>query len=139
MILSDDFIGLSITGIITGFFGGIIGGGAEILIIPLLTFFNIFDSIKSRIGTSLFMLLPPIGIFAFYEFYKKGFVNIYYGIYLSIIFTIFSYISSKYTVNIDDYLLKNIFAIFTIMCGIYIFFKNEKNIYDATHPREEVF
>lgn len=129
MVLHNkDIIGLTLTGIITGFFGGIIGAGAEILIIPLLTFFNIFDSIKSRIGTSLMMLLPPIGLFAFYEFYKKGFVNIYYGIYLSIIFTIFSYISSKYTVNADEYILKNIFAVFTILCGIYMIFKNDKNI-----------
>jgi len=128
MFHNKDIIGLTLTGIITGVFGGIIGAGAEILIIPLLTFFNIFDSIKSRIGTSLMMLLPPIGLFAFYEFYKKGFVNIYYGIYLSIIFTIFSYISSKYTVNTDEYILKNIFAVFTILCGIYMIFKNDKNI-----------
>ena len=127
-MFNKDIIGLTLTGIITGFFGGIIGAGAEILIIPLLTFFNIFDSIKSRIGTSLMMLLPPIGLFAFYEFYKKGFVNIYYGIYLSIIFTVFSYISSKYTVNTDEYILKNIFAVFTILCGIYMIFKNDKNI-----------
>ena len=128
VLYNKDIIGLTLTGIITGFFGGIIGAGAEILIIPLLTFFNIFDSIKSRIGTSLMMLLPPIGLFAFYEFYKKGFVNIYYGIYLSIIFTVFSYISSKYTVNTDEYILKNIFAVFTILCGIYMIFKNDKNI-----------
>lgn len=129
MVLHNkDIIGLTLTGIITGLFGGIIGAGAEILIIPLLTFFNIFDSIKSRIGTSLMMLLPPIGLFAFYEFYKKGFVNVYYGIYLSIIFTIFSYISSKYTVSADEYILKNIFAVFTILCGIYMIYKNDNNI-----------
>jgi len=124
MLNNTDLIGLTITGIITGLFGGFVGAGAEILIIPLLTFFNIFNSIKSRIGTSLFMLLPPIGIFAVLEFYKKGFVNIYYGIYLSIIFTIFSYISSKYTIYIDEFYLTNIFGIFTIISGIYMISTN---------------
>lgn len=124
----NDLIGLTITGIITGLFGGILGAGSEILIIPLLTFFNIFSSMKTRIGTSLIMLLPPIGLFAVREFYKKGFVNIYYGIYLSIIFTIFSYLSSKYSVNIDDIFLKNMFAIFTILCGIYMLLIKEYTI-----------
>ena len=113
-------IGLTITGIISGFFAGFVGAGAEILIVPLLTLFSIFDSIKLRIGTSLLMLLPPIGIFAVREFYKEGHVNIYYGIYLAILFTLFSYLSSLYSVKMDENLLKNIFAIFTIASGVYL-------------------
>lgn len=124
----NDLIGLTITGIITGLFGGILGAGSELLIIPLLTFFNIFSSMKTRIGTSLIMLLPPVGLFAVREFYIKGFVNIYYGLYLSIIFTIFSYLSSKYSVNIDDIFLKNMFAIFSIICGVYMLLIKEHNL-----------
>ncbi len=116
----NDLIGLTITGIISGFFAGFVGAGAEILIVPLLTLFSIFDSIKLRIGTSLLMLLPPIGIFAVREFYKEGHVNIYYGIYLAILFTLFSYLSSLYSVKMDENLLKNIFAIFTIASGVYL-------------------
>ena len=116
----SDLIGLTTTGIISGLFAGFVGAGSEILIIPLLTYFSIFESIKTRIGTSLLMLLPPIGLFAVYEFYNKGFVNITYGIYLAVIFTIFSYISSLYSVNIDDFVLTRTFAIFTIIAGIYM-------------------
>ena len=116
----NDLIGLTITGIISGIFAGFVGAGAEILIVPLLTLFSIFDSIKLRIGTSLLMLLPPIGIFAVREFYKEGHVNVYYGIYLAILFTLFSYLSSLYSVKMDDNLLKNIFAIFTIIAGVYL-------------------
>ena len=116
----NDLIGLTITGIISGIFAGFVGAGAEVLIVPLLTLFSVFDSIKLRIGTSLLMLLPPIGIFAVREFYKAGEVNVYYGIYLAILFTLFSYISSLYSVKMDDNLLKNIFAIFTIIAGVYL-------------------
>ena len=116
----NDLIGLTITGIISGIFAGFVGAGAEILIVPLLTLFSIFDSIKLRIGTSLLMLLPPIGIFAVREFYNSGHVNVYYGIYLAILFTLFSYLSSLYSVKMDDNLLKNIFAIFTIASGVYL-------------------
>lgn len=116
----NDLIGLTITGIISGIFAGFVGAGAEVLIVPLLTLFSVFDSIKIRIGTSLLMLLPPIGIFAVREFYKAGEVNVYYGIYLAILFTLFSYLSSLYSVKMDDNLLKNIFAIFTIIAGVYL-------------------
>lgn len=51
------FLGLTLTGLITGIFAGFIGGGAEILIVPLLTFFGVLASLKSRIATSLIMLL----------------------------------------------------------------------------------
>lgn len=116
----SDLIGLTATGTISGLFAGFVGAGSEILIIPLLTYFSIFESIKTRIGTSLLMLLPPTGLFAVYEFYNKGFVNISYGIYLAVVFTLFSYISSIYSVNIDDSILTRTFAIFTIIAGIYM-------------------
>ena len=57
------YLGLTIIGIISGLSAGVIGGGAEILIVPLLTLFGLLGSLKTRIGTSLFMLLPPIGFF----------------------------------------------------------------------------
>ena len=115
-----DLFGLTITGIITGLFAGFVGAGSEILIIPLLTYFSIFESIKTRIGTSLLMLLPPIGLFAVYEFHKKGFVDITYGIYLAVVFTLFSYLSSLYSVNINDSIINIIFSIFTIIAGFYM-------------------
>ena len=118
----NNWIGLTITGAITGLFAGLIGAGAEILVVPLLTIFGILTNLKSRIGTSLFMLLPPIGLFAVYEFYNSGYVNIYYGLYLALIFTIFASVSSKFTLNIDPEFLKKLFSIFTIVSGIYIYF-----------------
>ena len=113
-------LGLTITGIITGIFAGLIGSGAEILIVPLLTFLGVLANIKLRIGTSLIMLLPPIGLFAAYNFYKNKNVDIYAGLYMAFIFIIFSYISSKYVHKIDDNIIINIFGIFTILCGIYM-------------------
>ena len=121
----NDLIGLTLTGIITGLFAGFVGAGSEILIIPLLTFFGIFSSIKPRIGTSLLMLLPPIGILAVMEFYKKGYVNVYYGLYLAVIFTLFSYLSSLYSVNLNSNMLRIIFGVFTIVAGIYILISKE--------------
>ena len=108
---------------ISGLFAGVVGGGAEILIVPLLTLFGLLGNLKSRIGTSLFMILPPIGLFAALKFYKKGHVDIFASLYMGLVFTVFASFTSFYTINLDEKVLKKIFGIFTIVSGLYIYFK----------------
>ena len=115
-------LGLTLIGIISGIFAGIIGGGAEIFIVPLLTVFGLLKSLKTRIGTSLFMLLPPIGIFAAFKYYNKGHVDIFAALYMGLIFTIFASISSTYALDLNKEILRKGFGIFTIIAGIYIYF-----------------
>ena len=119
------YLGLTLTGLITGIFAGFIGGGAEILIVPLLTFFGLLSSLKSRIATSLIMLLPPIGIFAAFSLHKQGFGDVTAAMYMALLFTIASYFSSKFTVKVDTDILRQIFGVFTILAGLYIFFNKE--------------
>ena len=61
---------LAFIGILTGIVASIVGGGAEILIVPLLIYLKVFEDYKTAIGTSLASLLLPIGIVAVY-FYGK--------------------------------------------------------------------
>jgi len=119
------YIGLTITGMISGLLAGTIGGGAEILIVPLLTLFEILGPLKKRIGTSLCMLLPPIGVFATVKFYKSGYVDVFSALYMSLIFTIFASIAAEYSIPMDSDILRKIFGIFTIIAGFYIFIHKE--------------
>jgi len=114
------YLGLTLIGIISGLFAGLVGGGAEIVIVPLLTLFGLLNNLKTRIGTSLFMILPPIGVFAAYKFYKKGHVDIFAALYMGLVFTIFATFSSNFTLNIPIDLLRQIFGVFTIFAGLYI-------------------
>jgi hypothetical protein len=118
------YLGLTLIGIISGLSAGIIGGGAEILIVPLLTLFGLLGTLKNRIGTSLFMLLPPIGIFAAMKFYKEKNVDVFAALYMGLVFTIFASLSSNFTLKLNVNILKKIFGIFTILSGTYIFFFN---------------
>jgi len=113
-------LGLTFVGIITGLTGGVIGAGAEIMIVPLLTMFGLLKSFKHRIGTSLMMLLPPIGIMAAYEFHKAGLVDVKAGLYMALLFAIFAYISSTYSVHLNDEVAQRIFAICVIFFGFYL-------------------
>lgn len=112
---------LTLIGIIVGFVGGLLGGGADVLIVPLLLLFGITTNIKTAIGTSLSALLPPIGIFAVYQFYKNGSItkhNIYQSFYIALCFTIASYYSSKLAIGESKNMLKKIYAVFLIIIGI---------------------
>ena len=119
------YLGLTLIGIVSGLFAGLVGGGAEILTVPLLTLFGLLSNLKTRIGTSLFMILPPIGIFAAYKFYKKGHVDVFAALYMGLVFTIFASISSNYTLAISIDLLRKIFGVFTIFAGIYIILEKD--------------
>ena len=119
------YLGLTFIGIISGLFAGLVGGGAEILIVPLLTLFGLLSNLKTRIGTSLFMILPPIGVFAAYKFYKKGHVDVFAALYMGLVFTIFATFSSNYTLAISIDLLRKIFGVFTIFAGLYIIIEKD--------------
>ena len=119
------YLGLTIVGIISGLTAGLIGAGAEVLIVPLLAILGLLKSTNERIGTSLFMLLPPIGLFAAYNFWKAGNVDVTAGLYMAVIFTIFSYFSSVYSVTMDPELLRKTFAVFTILVGFYCLFNKQ--------------
>ena len=123
----NTYLGLTIIGVITGLAAGFIGGGAEVLIVPLLALFGLLSNTKKRIGTSLFMLLPPIGYFAAMKFYKNNYVDVKAAIYMAILFTIFASVASKYTVRMDQDTLRKIFSIFTICIGIYYFFTSDSS------------
>jgi uncharacterized membrane protein YfcA len=119
------WLGLTLTALISGLAAGSIGAGAEVLIVPLLTVFGLLSSLKMRIGTSLFMLLPPIGLFASIGYYKKGLVDINAALYMAFIFAIVAGISTEYSIPLDPEILRQIFGLFTIICGIYILFSKE--------------
>lgn len=114
--------GITLAGMSSGLLAGLVGGGAEIIIVPLLTIFGLLGSLKHRIGTTLFMLLPPVGLFAAIRYYKKGYVDLKAALYMGFLFTLFASISSKYSSQMNPELLKKIFGVFTIGSGIYIFF-----------------
>ena len=119
------WIGLTIVGVLSGLAAGLFGAGAEILIVPLLTMLQLLPDLKNRIGTSLFMLLPPIGVFAAMQFYKKGHVDVKAALYLGLIFTLFASVSSQFTLGVDVDVLRKLFGIFTTLSGMYIFFNKE--------------
>ncbi|HUX96458.1 MAG TPA: sulfite exporter TauE/SafE family protein [Bacteroidales bacterium] len=101
-------------GIVTGAFAGMLGIGGAIIMIPALVFFLGFNQQMAQ-GTSLAVMLPPIGIIAAYNYYKAGQVNITYAMILAVCFLIGSYFGSKWALNLPQATLKKIFGILLLL------------------------
>ena len=117
-----EYIKLTIIGLTSGLLAGVVGGGSDAIIVPALVGMGVMSSFKSAVGTSLATLLPPVGIFAVWNYWKKGDVNIWYALYLAIMFTIGSYLMSKIGIKINKNITRKIYAIFLIALGIFILF-----------------
>ena len=74
-------------GILTGVMAGMLGIGGAIIMIPALVFI-LGISQQTAQGTSLAVMLPPVGILAAYNYYKAGQVNIKFAIILAIFFLV---------------------------------------------------
>lgn len=119
--IDNNIYKLIFIGIITGMVASVVGGGAEILIVPLLIYLKIFKDHKKAIGTSLASLLLPIGIVAVY-FYSKtsceegNCINWKYAMIISLFFVIGSSLS-YFTAKIQTKHLKILFGIISIILG----------------------
>jgi uncharacterized protein len=112
---------LTVIGLIVGFFGGMFGVGGGVILIPALVYIIGMEQHTAQ-GTSVAILLPPIGIVAAYNYYKVGHVNIKYAIIIAITFIIGSYFGSKLAVYLPDQVSKKIFAVILFLISIKMFF-----------------
>jgi uncharacterized membrane protein YfcA len=113
---------LTLIGGITGLLAGVVGGGSDAVIVPALVIFKVLSNYKLAVGTSLGMLLPPVGLFAAYTYYKDGNINFPYAFYLALMFAIGAYISSLYAVGFSENAVKKIYGVFLIFLGTYMVF-----------------
>jgi len=105
---------LIVIGIVTGVMAGMLGIGGAIIMIPALVFFMGFSQHMAQ-GTSLAVMLPPIGIIAAYNYYKAGQVNITYALILAACFLVGSYFGSKWAINLPQATLKKIFGVLLLL------------------------
>jgi len=116
-----EIIKLVLIGIFTGAAAGIMGIGGGLILIPALVFIMGFSQ-HQAIGTSLAVMLPPIGLFAVYNYYKGGHVNLYYALIIAATFMIGSYFTSKIAVTLPENTLRRIFSVVLFLIAIKMFF-----------------
>ena len=105
---------LLVVGLSAGILSGLVGVGGGIIIVPALVYFLGFSQHEAQ-GTSLGLLLPPVGILAVMNYYKQGFLDIKVVAVMCVAFIIGAYFGSKISLNISEDRLKKFFAIILIL------------------------
>jgi uncharacterized protein len=115
-----EIIVLLLIGLAGGLISGVLGIGGGLVIIPMLVGLLGYSQ-KDAQGTSLGLLLLPIGILAVMNYYKAGHINIKAAGIMVITFVIGSYLSSLYALTLPEGVLKKIFAVFLLAYAIKLF------------------
>lgn len=129
---------LVLIGLIAGMLSGLIGIGGGVIIVPCLVYFLAFTQ-KDAQGTSLGLLMLPVGVLGVMQYYKMGHVDYKLIGILAIGFVLGSFLGSKLALTISDGNLKKIFAVIMILIACKILFfdkpkKDKTNLAPATTP-----
>ena len=100
---------LVLIGIVAGILSGFVGVGGGILIVPALVYFLGMSQHEAQ-GTSLFVLLLPVGILAVINYSKSGQMDWKFGLVIALTFVIGGYIGSKLALKIHPSVVKLIFG-----------------------------
>jgi uncharacterized protein len=101
---------LVLIGLFAGMLSGLIGVGGGIIIVPALVFFLGFTQHEAQ-GTSLGLLLLPVGVLAVANYYKQGYVDIKVVAIMCAAFVIGGWLGSKLSLTLPADTVKKIFAI----------------------------
>lgn len=109
-------------GLIAGGVSGLVGIGGGVIIVPALVLLFGFTQ-KTAQGTTLALLVPPIGILAAYTYYKQGNVNLTAAGFIIIGFVIGSLLGARYIEQLSNETVVRIFGVFLLLLATYMIVK----------------
>ena len=119
----NEFLILATIGLAAGVFSGMVGLGGGIIMIPCMVYILGMSQLSAQ-GTSLAVMLPPIGLMAVWKYYQAGHVDIWAACIMGVAFFIGGYFGGVLVVKINQDIVKKIFGVIVIIIGIkYLFEK----------------
>jgi uncharacterized membrane protein YfcA len=128
---------LLLVGLAAGILSGLVGVGGGIIIVPCLVFFLGFSQ-KMAQGTSLGILLLPIGVLGALQFYKQGYIDIKVVAIISVAFIFGSYFGSKIALKLSQENVKKIFAVVMLLVAIKMLFFDNKKVTPPENPSRQI-
>lgn len=106
------FLGL-LAGILSGFLG--IGGGT--ILIPAFVFLVGMTQHQAQ-GTTLALMIPPIGLLAAWRYYQSGNVKIGVAALVCVGFFVGGLIGAQFVHKIPDLVLKRVFGVYLAIIAV---------------------
>lgn len=124
-------------GLTAGILGGLVGIGGGIIIVPALVYFIGFSQ-KTAQGTSLGLIMLPVGILGVLHYYKQGHIDFRVVGILAVGFLAGSYFGSKVALNLPDETVKKIFAAILIVVAVKMLFFDRSGKRDSEKENKEI-
>jgi len=110
-----------VLGLVAGALSGLLGIGGGIIIIPIMVLLFGMSQHQAQ-GTTLALMVPPIGLLAAWMYWKQGFVDIKMAMFVCLGFFVGGLLGAKFAVNIPDLILKRIFGAVLFLISIKMIF-----------------
>lgn len=108
-------------GLASGFISGLIGIGGGVIIVPTLVFGFGLSQHEAQ-GTTLAMLVPPVGLLAAWTYYKQGYVNLHIAVFICMGFFLGGLLGAKLATGLSNVLLEKVFGIAMLAIALKMIF-----------------
>jgi uncharacterized membrane protein YfcA len=127
MELSTLFILLTI-GVLAGIASGFVGIGGGLIIVPALIYFLNLDQHTAQ-GTSLALMLPPIGILAAMQYHSEEHVEWTYSAIIAVTFILGAWLGSKWSLKLPTSMVRLVFSAILFYAAIGMAVKAFRDIF----------
>ncbi len=118
--MMDNFLYL-LLGLAAGTFSGLIGIGGGTIIVPALIFLFGLSQHQAQ-GTTLALLVPPIGFLAAWTYYKQGYVDLRIAALICVGFFFGGLLGAKFATRLSDIALERVFGVALLLISLKMIF-----------------
>jgi uncharacterized protein len=108
---------LLVLGVVAGLLSGLLGIGGGIIIVPALIFVFGYSQHLAQ-GTTLALMVPPIGILAAWTYYKQGNVNLAAAALICLGFLVGALFGARFASAIPDLILRRSFGVLFLAVSV---------------------
>ena len=118
--MSDILLCLAL-GLVAGLLSGLIGIGGGVIIVPSLVLVFGLSQHEAQ-GTTLALLVPPIGILAACTYYKQSYVNLHIVGFICLGFLAGSLLGARFATSLTNVALEKAFGIALLLIAVKMLF-----------------